>query len=250
MAPDAPPFSIVPEGESALTVRFAGAPAHALPFVRAAEHALGAARLPTPCELAPAYAALTVVYDPLGATYAQMHTAISQALASLEAVGTPSARTVVIPVCYGSTPQTASLGPDLASLAAHCGLAPVEVARLHAARTYRIDMLGFMPGFPYLSGLDERLRCPRLATPRTAIPAGSVGIGDNQTGVYPLASPGGWHLIGRTPARLFDPTRAQPVPYGAGDSLRFEPIDLETFHYLVHQESHGHSCLHFEEASR
>ena len=149
-------------------------------------------------------------------------------------------------MCYGCEPGAGEFGPDLARLASLCGLEADEVVRLHARRTYRIDMLGFMPGFPYLSGLDERLRCPRLSVPRTSIPAGSVGIGDNQTGVYPLSSPGGWNIIGRTPARLFAPERGVPIPYGAGDLLRFEPIDRRAYDELYALEKQGHSCLRRE----
>lgn len=241
------PFSITPEGDSALTVRArAGYAPDGPSFVRAAAQALANTTLPAACEFVPAISALTVVYDPLQASFDQMQTAVLAALASLADLPTAPGRTVVVPTCYGNQPDAAAFGPDLPAVASHCGLEVNEVVRLHASRVYRIDMLGFMPGFPYLSGLDTRLNCPRLAVPRTSIPAGSVGIACNQTGIYPLSSPGGWRLIGRTPAHLFDPTRPEPVAYRAGDALRFEAIDLATFEQLANQEANGRSCLRFE----
>ena len=123
----------------------------------------------------------------------------------------------------------------VAFVARHAGLTEQEVIALHTGRDYRIYMLGFLPGFPYLGGLDERLFTPRLGTPRTAIPAGSVGIGGEQTGIYPIASPGGWQLIGRTPLKLFDPA-AGTLPYAAGDRIRFTPITKAEFNALAQKE--------------
>ena len=115
------------------------------------------------------------------------------------------------------------------------GMTEREVVALHSGQPYRIYMLGFLPGFPYLGGLDERLHTPRLSTPRTRIPAGSVGIGGKQTGVYPMESPGGWQLIGRTPLKLFDPA-AGMLPYAAGDRIRFVPIDEGEFERIQKRE--------------
>lgn len=215
-----------------------------------AARTLAAAALPAGCEVVPSYVAVTVAYDPLRASFEEVRDAVQHALDHPMPLSQHLRRTVVVPVCYGCEPGAQELGPDLAALASRCGLAPTEVARLHASHPYRIDMLGFMPGFAYLSGLDALLRCPRLATPRTLVPAGSVGIGDDQTGVYPLPSPGGWHLIGRTPARLFDPDRSAPIPYEPGDYLRFEPIGYPTFCELAAAEAQGISCLHVEEEAR
>ena len=139
-------------------------------------------------------------------------------------------RLVTIPVCYGG-----AFGPDLPFVAKHAGLTEQEVIALHAGRDYRIYMLGFLPGFPYLGGLDERLFTSRLPTPRTAIPAGAVGIGGEQTGIYPIASPGGWQLIGRTPLKLFDPAAGR-LPYAAGDRIRFTPITQAEFDALAQKE--------------
>ena len=133
-------------------------------------------------------------------------------------------RLVEIPVCYGG-----DFGEDLGFVAAHGGLTEEEVIRIHSGRDYRIYMLGFLPGFPYLGGLDSRLFTPRLSTPRVKIPAGSVGIGGEQTGIYPLESPGGWQLIGRTPLTLFSPGTGGALPYGPGDRIRFVPISPQEY---------------------
>ncbi len=142
---------------------------------------------------------------------------------SLEAID-GSKRTVEIPVVYGG-----EHGPDLATLAAHAGIAMEDVSARHASSVYTVAMLGFAPGFPYLLGLDTALAMPRLTTPRTRVAAGSVGIGGAQTGIYPQAGPGGWRLIGRTPLRLFDAQRDPPCLLQAGDCVRFVAIDAATF---------------------
>jgi len=120
-------------------------------------------------------------------------------------------------------------GEDLAEVAGLCGLAPAQVIELHAGRDYRVGAIGFAPGFAYLGELDERLALPRRATPRTRVPAGSLAIAERQTAVYPQASPGGWHLLGRTAQLLFDPHREPPCPLAVGDLVRFLPIDEATY---------------------
>ncbi|HET9482549.1 MAG TPA: 5-oxoprolinase subunit PxpB, partial [Xanthomonadales bacterium] len=133
-------------------------------------------------------------------------------------------RTVVIPVCYGG-----DSGPDLDAVAKHTGLSAHDVVARHAAGDYRVAMLGFQPGFPYLIGLDPALATPRHATPRPRVAAGSVGIGGAQTGVYPREAPGGWQLIGRTPLALFDAARKPPALLAPGDRVRFEAIPRAAF---------------------
>ena len=182
---------------------------------RVAALARAAMTLEGVAEVVPSYTSVLVRFDPLATT----HEDISERLRGLDMDGEAQARprVVEIPVRYGG-----EWGPDLAFVADHAGMTEAEVIALHSQRPYRIYMIGFLPGFPYLGGLDARLHTPRLDSPRTRIPAGSVGIGGQQTGVYPVESPGGWRIIGRTPMKLFDPDR--PPLYGAGDMIRFVPI--------------------------
>lgn len=135
-----------------------------------------------------------------------------------------ASRTVEIPVCYGG-----NFGPDLADVARHTGLSPAEVIKLHCSEAYLVCAIGFVPGFPYLGGLPERLHTPRRATPRTSVPIGSVGIGGEQTGIYSLPTPGGWQLIGRTPLQLFESGRDDPTLLHVGDTVSFRTISPEEF---------------------
>ena len=197
--------------------------------VAAFEQAVRRARIAGITEAVPAFASLLVRYDPLRTDYDSVTAALRSLAGDISAEGAQAGRTVDVPVCYGG-----AYGEDLPAVARHAGLSEEEVIRLHSGRTYRIYMLGFLPGFPYLGGLDERLFTPRLPTPRTRIPAGSVGIGGQQTGIYPMESPGGWQLIGRTPLCLFAPGRE--LPYAAGDSIRFVPIGAREFEQLAARE--------------
>ncbi|HEX3877370.1 MAG TPA: 5-oxoprolinase subunit PxpB [Bryobacteraceae bacterium] len=167
--------------------------------------------------LHPAYASLLVEFDPRFLDHAQAEALIREKLA-VEAAAEhhQEARLVEIPVYYGG-----EFGPDLADVAAHTGLTPEQVIELHAATEYLVYFLGFAPGFAYLGGLPAQLATPRLSAPRKRVPAGSVAIGGNQTGVYPIPSPGGWRIIGHTDAKLFDPSAAEPVLLRMGDRLRF-----------------------------
>ena len=190
--------------------------------VAALREAIADAHLVGVEETIPAYASLLVKYDPFLTDCAALCGALRALEARLSAAAVQAGKIVEIPVCYGG-----AYGEDLPFVAEHAGLSEKEAVELHSAAPYRIYMLGFLPGFPYLGGLDERLHTPRLSTPRTKIPAGSVGIGGKQTGIYPMESPGGWQLIGRTPLTLFAP--GEPLPYAAGDCIRFVPIDEAEF---------------------
>ena len=193
-------------------------------------HALTAAiRAAAPCwlrDLVPAYASLGVFFDNEIASAIEVRDWLLRAWSALP--GRPktddSARIVEIPVLYGG-----DVGADLVSAAAELGLDPEGLVQRHVAGDYRVAMIGFAPGFPYLSGLDPALALPRLATPRTHVPAGSVAIGGGQTGIYPRDSPGGWRLLGRTPLRLFDPSRDPPSLLAPGDRVRFRAIDAKAF---------------------
>lgn len=141
-------------------------------------------------------------------------------------------RSHTVPVCYEPP-----FAPDLDDLAERAGLSRAAAIDLHTAGSYRVEVIGFSPGFGYLAGLPEALHAPRLDTPRTRIPAGSVGIAGEHTGVYPQATPGGWNLIGRTPLVLFDPQRDPPALLAVGDTVRFEPIDAPEFERLTRSGS-------------
>jgi len=176
-------------------------------------------------EVIPTYRSIILIYDP-GVTSPHHLEAVLLSLEErLTEIDIPLPKTVQIPVCYGG-----ELGPDIGFVARHNNLTAANVIRIHSAPHYQIYMVGFTPGFPYLGGLPEALHTPRLETPRTLVPAGSVGIANAQTGVYSIDSPGGWRLIGRTPLRLFDPKRANPFLFKAGDLLKFEPISMDEYH--------------------
>lgn len=171
-------------------------------------------------EVVPGMNNLTIVFDPMAADLEAR--AAELALAWAGAVGTrPSTREVEIPVRYGGED-----GPDLQVVADHTGLAIDDVVRRHSSAEYVVFFVGFQPGFAYLGGLEASLHTPRRAIPRLEVPAGSVGIGGEQTGIYPAASPGGWQLIGRTPAQLFDPLRDPPTLLQPGDRVRFTVLEI------------------------
>jgi KipI family sensor histidine kinase inhibitor len=175
-------------------------------------------------DLIPAFCSLLINYDPRVISYDEIRERV-QGIIKLDArAGAQRKRIYEIPVCYGG-----EYGPDIANIAAHAGLTEEEVIRIHSSRDYLIYMLGFLPGFCYLGGLDERIHTPRLANPRLKINAGSVGIGGSQTGIYPLDSPGGWQLMGMTPVKTYDPQRETPILVEAGDYIRFVPIDEAEF---------------------
>jgi len=168
-------------------------------------------------EWVPGYSSLTVFYDPMTIDLAEVKSHVLACLSESEQQITPPPKQITIPVIYGGEG-----GPDLAWLAEFQCISPAEVIRLHTAPTYRVGMMGFTPGFAYLIGLDPALATPRRETPRTRVPAGSVGIAGHQTGIYPLDSPGGWQLIGKTDSVLFDPQREQPFLLSPGDEVRFQ----------------------------
>jgi len=183
-------------------------------------------------DVVPTYRSVTVHFDPLQWDSTAL-------LAQLQTLPRPTLRKTVphgtlhtIPVLYGG-----QWGPDLEDVSAFAGLKPNEAVTLHASVRYRVYMLGFSPGFPYLGLVPERLAMPRLSAPRVKVPAGSIGIADRQTGIYPTATPGGWRLIGRTPLSLYRKTDPHPFPLKAGDLIRFKPIDADEFDRLSGEEA-------------
>jgi len=186
-------------------------------------------------DLIPAYSSLTLVYDlatlikknPGQSVYAMMESQLQEAVRLVALDTGIVSNKVNIPVCYDP-----SLAPDLVELAASHQLTVEEVIQLHTAETYRVYMIGFLPGFAYMGSVDERIRTARKTSPRTKVPAGSVGIAGEQTGIYPLDSPGGWQLIGQTPLQLFDATQTDPCLLQPGDEVQFSSISLTVFHKL------------------
>ena len=174
--------------------------------------------------LHPGYTSLLVDFDPLRWNHDELRVVIERLPANAGGAIEGTANVVTLPVCYG-----ADFGPDLLAVAAQAKIPPEEVIRLHSSAVYVVCFLGFSPGFAYLGGLPESLHTPRMATPRQSVAAGSVGIAGGQTGIYPVDSPGGWRLIGRTPIRMFDPAAAPPTRLQPGDRVKFSAIDRAAF---------------------
>jgi KipI family sensor histidine kinase inhibitor len=223
-------------GDSAIVAEFGGgiSPA-ALRKVRIFSAAVDRAKIAGVTDIVPAFATVAVFFDPakLAGETASPHAHLHRLLAALPTesdsfVDAITGREIAIPVCYGG-----EFGPDLAALAVHAGITPAEVIRLHSGASYLVHAIGFAPGFPYLGGLPGKLHAPRRPTPRPRVPPGSVGIGGAQTGIYPIETPGGWQLIGRTPKPLFDLERAEPALLRVGDQVKFHAIPPAEFHRLT-----------------
>lgn len=174
--------------------------------------------------LHPAYNSLLIKFDALQFPHAGLEEILRGYLERMEKIALPESRLVKIPVCYGG-----DFGPDLNDIAELHGVTPERVIELHAAVTYLVYFLGFAPGFAYLGELPEELATPRLPTPRKTVPSGSVGIAGSQTGVYPISTPGGWRLLGRTPLAMFRPDHAEMSLLSIGDRVQFVPISRERF---------------------
>ena len=179
-------------------------------------------------EIIPTYRSILIFYDPFRSDPERLKKAILERENKLGSWEIPPPEIVEIQVAYGD-----DFGPDLEFVAQHNNLTPEEVIQIHTSGTYLIYMLGFTPGFPFLGGLSEKIFTPRLEKPRQLVPAGSVGIAKNQTGIYPIDSPGGWQLIGRTPIKLYDPTGFPPILLKAGNYLRFKSISRKDFQEIA-----------------
>lgn len=176
-------------------------------------------------EMVPSYTSLVIHFDPLSLSIRAIENLICEVWESALLVEEESGKIVSIPTFYGG-----DFGPDIEEVSDLTGLSVKEVIQRHSGVNYLVYALGFSPGFPYLGGLDESLKCARLSSPRLIVPAGSVAIADSQTGIYPVASPGGWRIIGRTPVKIFDHERNSPSIIDPGDFINFEPVyDEETF---------------------
>jgi inhibitor of KinA len=186
---------------------------------------LAARAVPGVRDIVPAYAAVAVHFDPLR-TRAEHVVDALEALLEGDGPAAPAEHDAIVelPCCYGG-----AFGPDLPGVAGWATCGDADVVARHAAPVYRVCMIGFLPGFPYLAEVDPSIAMPRHATPRLTVPAGSVAIAGRQTGIYPVASPGGWQIIGRTPARLFDPARTPPARLVPGMRVRFVPVTASEF---------------------
>jgi inhibitor of KinA len=221
-----------PLGDAAVTVELGSElNAATLARVQGLVRALEQSPLVGVVDVVAAYGAVTVGYDlpKLPHGYAGLCAEIEQRIERLKTTAmnvldAEAGKLVIIPVCYGG-----EFGPELTAVAARAGLSVEATVAAHSEVEYAVQAVGFAPGFPYLGGLPEKLHTPRLATPRTRVPAGSVGIGGAQTGVYPLATPGGWNLIGRTPLALFRPAEREPALLRVGDRVKFKAITAEEF---------------------
>ena len=228
-------IEILPFGEAAILVEFGkGICPETHDKVQALTKYLDCYSLPGMIEYVSAYSSVTVFYDPIKVrksqnvrvegkqqfSYQILYTLLQKIVSKLSKETTHTSRIVEIPVCYGG-----DFGPDLEYVAGHNKLSMEKVIEIHTSGKYLVYMIGFAPGFPYLGGMSELISTPRRESPRMTIPRGAVGIAGMQTGVYPIETPGGWQLIGRTPLQLFRPTDNPPSLLQAGDTIRFIPID-------------------------
>jgi inhibitor of KinA len=195
-------------------------------------HALRALDDPRIQNLHPGYVSLLVDFDPLALSHQDVLALIESLRSNRAPAGRDGSAIVAIPVCYD-----VEFGPDLADVSAYTGLSAEEVIRLHSSATYRVCFLGFTGGFAYLGGMPDLLQTPRLATPRRAVAAGSVGIAGGQTGIYPTETPGGWRLIGRTPVQMFNPLARPPTRVQSGDTVRLDPINRVAFEQLCRERA-------------
>lgn len=222
-------------GDTSLSVEFGNAINEAINHdIRAYKIALEKADIPGIVETVPTYRSLMVHYDPSVIRYGELRKKLETLLGEMDEIVIPPSPVLEIPVLYGG-----EMGPDLPFVAEHSGLSEEEVIRIHSSAEYLIYMLGFTPGFTYLGGMSEKIATPRLKQPRVKIPAGSVGIAGTQTGIYPIDSPGGWQLIGRTPVKMYDPDREVPILPEAGQYIKFFPVTQEEYDRILSEVEAG-----------
>jgi KipI family sensor histidine kinase inhibitor len=224
----------LPSGDTGLVVEFGDRIDRAInDRVVALDDALRAASIDGVVETVPTYRSLMIHYDPLRIGAAEL-TARLDAFAAQPAMARHGGQAWRIPTCYQG-----AHAPDLAEVAARTGLTQAEVVALHSATPYHVYMIGFVPGFAYMGDVPAKLELPRRDNPRVKVPAGSVGIALSMTGIYPLESPGGWHLLGKSPIRLSDFSWPRPILFSAGDTVEFVPIDEAEFDRLRRDQESG-----------
>ena len=221
-------FRIVPVGDATMVVEFEERidPAVNARAIAAAE-ALRAAAIPGVRDVVPTYRSVAVYYDPLLTDYERFVWRLEDAIAAPAPAASIEHACIRVPVCYSG-----DFGPDLPEIARFARVSEAEVIEIHISRTYRVFMLGFMPGFAYMGLVDSRIAVPRRETPRVRVPPGSVCVAGVQTSVHPVEAPSGWHLIGRTPVRPFDPSRRDPFLMKPADEVHFYPIGRDEFDRL------------------
>lgn len=225
------PVRYLPAGDKALSIELADSIGpEIIGRVRNTLLAIEKHSIPGIIELVPSYRSILVYYDPLQISFLDLKYRLASVEEPPDAGTDKHYRSVHIPTRYGG-----EMGPDLDFVAQYNNLTTQEVVRIHSSVDYLVYMLGFSPGFPYLGGVSSKILTPRLETPRLVTPAGSVGIAENQTGIYPVATPGGWRIIGRTPLTLFDPLKDPPTLLEPGDFVRFIPINAEEYKLIESQ---------------
>lgn len=237
----------VPFGDSAMAVVLGKEISEAVcRRIQALKKAVESANAPGIIETVPTYCSLLVYYDPTALSRADAQKLLMRLQAGARASALARPTVIEIPVCYGG-----EFGPDIEYVARTHGLSVSEVIKRHSQRDYLIHMLGFIAGFPYLGEMDKSLATPRMTKPRIRIKAGSVGIGGEQTGIYPVASPGGWRLIGNTPVKLYDPLRNKAALLDAGSFIRFRPVSKEEYAAIAREVSDGaYKCVTWERGAQ
>lgn len=226
-------------GEKALVIEFGNKIREEINSeVRAMMIAIEKEKIEGIVEMTPTYRSLMIHYDPLKKDYSTLLKELKELENQLNDIEIPSPEVIEIPTLYGG-----AYGPDIENVAKHNDLTIDEVIKLHTSKEYLIYMLGFTPGFPYLGGMDEKIATPRLKTPRTKISVGSVGIAGSQTGIYPIDSPGGWQLIGKTPLKLYDAYRDIPILLQSGNYIRFVAIDEDTYK-KIEEDIHNNTYVY------
>jgi inhibitor of KinA len=235
-------YNIYPCGDHAITVSFGDAINKTMhENVMALFHQLTEMQMDAVKDIIPAYTTVTVVYDiqkakqqPGFGAYENMHRKLEEVLQDVS-VKPVQQQLIEIPVCYDL-----SFGIDLPAIALQKNISTEEIIAIHTLKVYDVYILGFLPGFAYMGTVDDRIATARLSTPRTNVAAGSVGIAGNQTGIYPLDSPGGWNIIGRTPVKLFDTTKEEPCLLQTGNSIKFVSVTKDEFKNIKQQHEHQH----------
>lgn len=216
-------------GDKAITVEFGDEIKEEInKLVRSMSYAINNKNIKGIIEIIPTYRSISIQYNPLEITIEDLIERLKEIYANIDSIQLPPAKVIEIPTVYGG-----EYGPDIEFVSQHNNISTDEVIKFHTSVDYLVYMLGFTPGFTYLGGLPREIETPRLKTPRTKIPAGSTGIAGKQTGIYPIESPGGWQLIGRTPLKLYDPKRNPPIILNAGDYLRFISIGEKEYKEIL-----------------